>query len=75
MAEIEISVMNKECLNNRFLPTIEVLQNELFAWEQQRNLKRAKINWMFAVEDARKKMGHLYPKLLETVAKQMNIAI
>ena len=75
MAEIEISVLNKECLNNRYLSTMEVLEDEVLAWEQQRNLRRAKVDWMFAVEDARKKMGHLYPKLLETAAKQANSAI
>jgi hypothetical protein len=36
---------------------------------------KAKVDWMFAVEDAREKMGHLYPKLLETVSKQVDIAI
>jgi hypothetical protein len=75
MAEIEISVLNKECLNNRYLPTIELLKDEVLAWEQHRNLRRAKVDWMFAVEDARKKMGHLYPKLLEATAKQTNNAI
>jgi transposase len=71
MAEIEISVLNKECLNNRYLPTIELLKDEVLAWELQRNLRRAKVDWMFAVEDARKKMGHLYP----TAAKQANSAV
>lgn len=64
-----------ECLNNRYLSTMEVLKNEVLAWEQQRNLRRAKVDWMFAIEDARKKMGHLYPKLLETAAKQTNSAV
>lgn len=73
MAEIEISVLNKQCLKDRYLPSAEVLTSEVHEWELQRNLLRAKIDWMFAVEDARKKMGHLYPKLLETVAKQAEI--
>lgn len=73
MAEIEISVLSKQCLHNRYIPTLEVLENEITAWERQRNLIRAKVDWMFAVEDARKKMGHLYPKLLEVVAKQAEI--
>ncbi len=64
MAEIEISVLNKECLNNRYLPTMEVLKSEVLAWEQQRNLRRAKVNWMFAIEDARKKRGHLQSQAL-----------
>lgn len=73
MAEIEISVLNKQCLKNQYLQSIELLTNEVFEWEHQRNLVKAKVNWMFAVEDARKKMSHLYPKLLEIVAKQAEI--
>lgn len=72
MAEIEISVLSKQCLN-RYLPSIELLASEVLEWEQQRNLLRAKVDWMFAVEDARKRMGHLYPKLLEAVAKQAEV--
>ena len=75
MAEIEISVLTKQCLKDRYLPSIEVLMSEILAWEQQRNLLRAKVDWMFAVDDARKKMGHLYPKLLEMVAKQAEIYV
>lgn len=38
MAEIEISVMNKQCLKNRYLPSVEVLTSEVREWELQRNL-------------------------------------
>ena len=75
MAEIEISVLTKQCLHNRYLSSVEQLRREIFMWEQQRNLIRAKVNWMFAVEDARRKMGHLYPKLWETVTKQAEISV
>lgn len=73
MAEIEISALSRQCLKDRYLQSIELLMNAVFEWEQQRNLLRTKVNWMFAVEDAREKMGHLYPKLLEMVAKQAEI--
>lgn len=68
MAEIEISVLNKQCLYDRYLPTVEILENNVYDWEVRRNLSKEKINWMFAIEDARKKMGHLYPKLLQVTA-------
>jgi transposase len=75
MAEIEISVLNKQCLQGRYISSSEILESEVLTWELQRNLMKAKVDWMFAVEDAREKMGHLYPKLLETVSKQVDIAI
>lgn len=72
MAEIEFSVLLKQCFDNRCIPSIELLKKEVLAWETGRNYLKCKIEWMFAIEDARKKMGHLYPKLLQTVANQAN---
>ena len=68
IAEIEFSVLRKQCLDNRYISSIELLERETMAWEVRRNAQKAKIEWMFAIEDAREKMGHLYPKLLKTVA-------
>jgi transposase len=71
IAEIEFSVLNRQCLNNRYISSIELLEKEVLAWESERNAKKAKVEWMFAIEDARKKMGHLYPKLLQMVASHL----
>lgn len=68
MAEIEISVLNRQCLYNRYIPSVDILKEEISKWEQNRNSLKSKIEWMFAVEDARTKMGHLYPKLLQITA-------
>lgn len=70
MAEIEFSILRKQCLD-RYISNIESLEKEVFVWENRRNALKAKIEWMFAIEDARKKMGHLYPKLLKTVANHL----
>lgn len=70
MAEIEFSTLRKQCLD-RYIPSMELLKKEILAWEEGRNALKAKIEWMFAIEDARKKMGHLYPKLLETMANHL----
>jgi transposase len=68
IAEIEFSVLRKQCLDNRYISSVELLERETIAWEGRRNAQKAKVEWMFAIEDAREKMGHLYPKLLKTVA-------
>lgn len=61
-------IIRKQCLENRYNSSVELIERETIAWEGRRNaLKKAKVEWMFAIEDARKKMGHLYPKLLKTV--------
>lgn len=61
MVEIEISVMNSQCLNRR-IDSRERLAFELDAWQRKRNASRARINWMFATENARAKMARAYPR-------------
>jgi hypothetical protein len=60
MAEIELHVLNGQCLN-RHIPTLEKVRKEVEAWQLQRNNKNAKINWQFTNEDARIKLKRLYP--------------
>lgn len=60
MAEIEIGVMNGQCLDRR-IPDQSILANEVSAWEQQRNLEETKIRWAFTVSDARVKLKKIYP--------------
>ena len=38
MAEIEIGVLSRQCLNRR-IPDQETLKNEIEAWEEKRNKK------------------------------------
>ncbi len=61
MVEIEISVMNSQCLNRR-IDSRERLAFELDAWQRKRNASRARINWMFSTEKARAKMARAYPR-------------
>ena len=60
MVEIEIGVLKGQCLHRRIEST-DFLRSEISIWEKQRNGLEAKINWMFDVNKARKKMGRLYP--------------
>ena len=62
MAEIELSVLQHQCLDRR-IPDEAMLQREIAAWEAQRNAEQATINWRFSVTDARKKLARLYPSL------------
>lgn len=60
MAEIELSVMQQQCLDRR-IPDVPTLQQEVLAWQMQRNSQRRGINWQFTTKDARIKLKSLYP--------------
>ena len=61
MAEIELSVLTRQCLSRR-IPDEKTLIREVAAWERARNSKRVKINWQFTTTDARIKLRTLYPE-------------
>lgn len=63
MAEIEIGVMNRQCLNRR-IPDQDTLRSELKAWQERRNHKAVRVNWRFTTADARIKLKSLYPSIL-----------
>lgn len=62
MAEIELNVLIGQCLNRR-IAKIEVMRNEVKAWESGRNRLNAIVSWQFTAEDARIKLNRLYPTL------------
>lgn len=64
VAEIELSVLSRQCLNRR-IDSIEKLREEVNAWQANRNNLRAKINWQFRTDDARIRLSRLYPTLEE----------
>lgn len=61
VAETELSVLSKQCLNRR-IPTAAELRQEVEAWQQERNERHAKVAWTFTTEEARVKLRHLYPR-------------
>ena len=63
MAEIELSILSKQCLSRR-IPNEWTLITEIVAWEQARNQKKAKIRWNFTVDDARSVFKEHYPTSL-----------
>ncbi len=62
MAEIELHVLNGQCLN-RHISSIEEIKEEAEAWQTHRNNKESKINWQFTTKDARIKLKRLYPSI------------
>jgi transposase len=64
MAEIELSVLSRQCLRRR-LGTIGELKRELLAWQQRRSQANTAIRWQFTTADARIKLRRLYPEIKE----------
>jgi len=62
MAEIELSVLARQCLARR-IETREELEREVAAWEEERNERGIEIRWRFTTADARIKLRRLYPVL------------
>jgi hypothetical protein len=60
MAEMELSVFSRECLDRR-IPDEATLKGETQALETERNSTHARVNWRFTTQDARSKLSHLYP--------------
>ena len=62
MAEIELSVLSRQCLDRR-IPDADTLIQEIAAWEQARNANAQPVNWRFTTPDARIKLKRLYPSI------------
>lgn len=60
MAEFELSVLGRQCLNRRF-DSAEEMDRHIAAWQTGRNAQRLGADWRFTTADARIKLKHLYP--------------
>jgi DDE superfamily endonuclease len=63
MAEIELNVLMGQCLNRR-IDNMKTMKQEVDAWKEHRNNKKAVINWQFTNKEARVKLKRLYPTIL-----------
>jgi hypothetical protein len=61
MAEIELSVLARQCLSRR-IKNKEELAAALRAWQDERNASASRVHWRFTTADARIKLAHLYPQ-------------
>ncbi len=62
MAEIEIGVMARQCLDRR-ISDQSTLRREIEAWQDRRNRDTIRVNWRFTTADARIKLKSLYPSI------------
>ena len=63
MAEIELSVLTKQCLHRR-IPDEWTLNLELIAWEHAANASHRQIHWSFTLQDAHRVFADYYPSSL-----------
>ncbi len=61
MAEIELSVMSRQCLGSRRFETRAEMEVALTAWARARDAAKAGARWRFTTADARVKLHALYP--------------
>jgi recombinational DNA repair ATPase RecF len=59
IAEIELSVLARQCLHQR-IGSLEELKERLKNWENHRNAEPHTISWRFTTEEARIKLRRLY---------------
>ena len=62
MAEIEINVLSRQCLDRR-IPDRETMCREVGAWQRRRNASAKPVDWRFRTSDARLKLKSLYPSI------------
>ena len=60
IAEIELSVLTRQCLDRR-IDDLDVLNTELDAWQEATNADQRQVDWHFTTADARIKLRRLYP--------------
>ena len=63
MAEIELSVLARQCLDER-MDNQAHLAAQVAAWQHVRNHAATKVDWRFTTSDARVKLKRLYPIIL-----------
>jgi hypothetical protein len=63
VAEVELSVLSRDCLLGRRIARGGELDAELAAWQADRNRDAGTVTWRFTTDDARSKLWRLYPQL------------
>jgi hypothetical protein len=60
IAEMELSVLSRQCLERRF-DSPEQMDQQIDAWETARNAEKHPAQWRFTTPEARIKLRRLYP--------------
>jgi len=61
MAEMELSILSRQCLGDHRFTTAAELDSAIAAWQSDRNQHHCGTNWRFTTPDARIKLKSLYP--------------
>ncbi len=64
VAEVKLNVLTRQCLNRR-IGSLEILRDEVAAWQASRDRIQAQVNWQFTSDGARIKLKRVYPTLDE----------
>jgi len=62
MAEIEFSVLGRQCLAGR-VAQHDTLRRHVAQWQDRRNAAQAKVTWHLTTDQARAKLRSLYPSV------------
>jgi transposase len=57
-AEIELSLISRQCLGSRRIPTLNQLASSVRSWSAEANRNRLRIPWRFTRKAARTKFGY-----------------
>lgn len=63
VAECELSCLTRQCLRDRRIGELDVLQSEIAIWSHKTNARQRGVDWQFKIGDARRKLKRLYPKI------------
>jgi hypothetical protein len=63
VAECELSCLTSQCLTGRRIGDLGFLQSEICIWAEKTNAKQRGVDWQFKIDDARRKLKRLYPKI------------
>ena len=63
VAECELSCMTSQCLRGRRIGDVEFLCSEISIWSEKTTEKQRGVDWQFKIDDARRKLKRLYPKI------------
>ena len=57
-AEIEVSMLSRQCLGERRIPDLTMLRKEVAAWNRRLNRDKTTIEWNFTRKQARRKLHY-----------------
>lgn len=63
VAENELSALTRQCVSGRRFGDITTLRSEIGAWSKDANKQQRGVDWQMKIDDARRKLQSVYPKI------------